>query len=195
MEFTHDVTAPKNDSPALPSRMTREARAATLVVSSVMALTAWGALAAGTSSSVAGSWTLAASADQERQRLAAIDDATSHLRSMQRGMARERLAERTTPPERLTLEIEGSTVTVGPRGRELDLELGGSPIEVSSDQGKARVSATMEGDALIVKADTGKAQRTTRYRADGARLSVEVTLTGPMLAGSLTYDATYTRAE
>jgi hypothetical protein len=175
--------------------MTREARAATLVVVSVMALTAGGALAAEPASSLAGSWTLAASPDQERQRLAAIDGATGHLRSMQRGRARERLAERTSPPDQLTIGVEGSRVTVGSQGRELELELGGAPIEVSGDQGNARLGATMEGDALVVTADTGKAQRTTRYRADGDRLSMEVTMTGAMLDPPLTYVTIYTRAE
>jgi hypothetical protein len=114
---------------------------------------------------------------------------------MQRGRARGRLAERTTPPERLTIELDGSTVTLTSGGRELDLEIGGSPIEVSGDQGKALLSATMEGDELIVTADGGKGERTTRYRADGDRLSVEVTMTGAMLAAPLTYVAAYTRAE
>jgi hypothetical protein len=57
------------------------------------------------------------------------------------------------------------------------------------------MSATMEGDRLIVVADGGKGGRTTTYSADGDRLSVEVTMTGAMLAAPLTYVATYARAE
>jgi hypothetical protein len=59
--------------------------------------------------------------------------------------------------------------------------------------GKARVSATMEGEQLIVVADSGKGERTTAYRAEGDRLSVEVTITGAKLAGPLKYVSTYVR--
>jgi hypothetical protein len=195
MELSKIILALRKDTRTVNSHVTRGARAAVLAALGVVLLFAGGAFAIESSDSVAGSWHLDTSGDHERQRLEAIDDATEHLRSMQRGRARGRLAERTAPPEHLTIELEGSKVTMTSGGRELELELGGSPIEISGDQGKAMLSATMEGDELIVTADGGKGERTTGYRADGDRLSVEVTMTAAMLAAPLRYVTTYTRAE
>jgi hypothetical protein len=195
MELSNIIVDPRKDTQTATNRANRGARTAVLAVLGVAWLLTGSASATESSDSVTGSWHLDTSGDHERQRLEAIDDATEHLRSMQRGRARGRLAERTTPPELLTIELEGSKVTIASGGRELDLELGGSPIEVSGDQGKARLSATMEDGELIVTADGGKGERTTRYRADGDRLSVEVTMTGAMLAAPLTYVAMYTQAE
>jgi hypothetical protein len=175
--------------------MTRSILAWVVVVLALLMLAAGDAVAAETLPSVTGSWKLATSTDQESQRLEAIDNATKDLRRMQRGRARDLLEKRTSPPQSLEIEIEGSMVTIGSGEREIELELGGTPIEVAGDQGKAQMSATMEGDRLIVVADGGKGGRTTTYSADGDRLSVEVTMTGAMLAAPLTYVATYARAE
>ena len=144
---------------------------------------------------LAGRWELAGTSDEEKQRLQAIDSATEHFPRFKRGRARDMLAGRTAPPQSLTISLEGSTVTIGSAGRELELELGGPPIEASGDQGKAQVSARMEGEQLIVEADGGKGVRTSEYRADGDRLSVEVTMTGARLAEPLNYVSTYERVE
>jgi hypothetical protein len=53
----------------------------------------------------------------------------------------------------------------------------------------------MEGERLIVVARSGDGERTTTFRADGARLSVEVTMTGVRLAGPVRYVSTYVRAK
>jgi hypothetical protein len=193
MEISNTLSALKSNPQTIGSGATRAARAGFLAA--LVIVSAGAAFAAESSDSVAGSWRLDTSGGHERQRLEAIDDATEHLRSMQRGRARGRLAERTSPPEHLTIELEGSNATMTSGGHELELELGGSPIEVSGDQGMALLSATIEGDELIVTADGGKGKRTTRYRANGDHLSVEVTMTAAMLAAPLTYVTTYTRAE
>jgi hypothetical protein len=86
-------------------------------------------------------------------------------------------------------------VTITSGDRRLELELGGSPIEVEGNQGKTQVSARIEGERLVVVARSGDGERTTTYRADGARLSVEVTMTGARLAGPLRYVSTYVRTK
>jgi hypothetical protein len=86
-------------------------------------------------------------------------------------------------------------VTIGPEDRRIELELGGSPIEVSENQGTARVSARTEGERLIVVARSDEGERTTAYTATGDRLSMEVTMTSTQLAGPLQYASTYVRAE
>ena len=53
------------------------------------------------------------------------------------------------------VEIEGARVAMGSGDRRLELELGGPPIEVSGNDGKAQLSARMEGERLIVEAVEG----------------------------------------
>jgi hypothetical protein len=153
------------------------------------------ALSAEASSPVAGHWRAAETEDQKKQRLQAIDDATEGMGRFRRGKARGRLAERTSPPPSLIIEIEGSRVAMGSGDRRLELELGGPPIEVSGNDGKAQLSARMEGERLIVEARGGNGGRTTTYRVDGGRLAMEVTMMGDRLAGPLEYVATYVPAE
>jgi hypothetical protein len=170
-------------------------RAITVLALTALVLMAAGAHAEEASPGLAGRWDLAGDAAEEKQRLRAIDDATERLPRMQRGRARDMLAGRTSPPESLAISFEGSMVTIGSVGRELELELGGPPIEISGEQGKAQLSATMEGEQLIVTADGGKGGRTSTYSADGDRLLVEVTMTGARLAEPLNYVSTYERVE
>ena len=153
------------------------------------------ARAAEASSPLAGQWRAAETAEGKQQRLQAIDEATESMGRFRRGKARGRLAEHTSPPETLTIEVEGSKVRIGSGDRGLELELGGPPIEVEGRQGKARLSARMEGERLIVEARSDGGGRTTTYRADEDRLVMEVTMTGDKLAGPLKYVTTYLRVE
>jgi hypothetical protein len=148
-----------------------------------------------TSSPFVGRWRAAETADEKEQRLQAIDEATEGMRAFRRGRARSRLAERTSPQATLIMELEGSKLTIGPEDRRIELEVGGSPIEVSESEGTARVSARMEGQRLIVMARSDQGERTTTYEANGDRLAVEVTMTSTELAGPLHYVSTYARLE
>jgi hypothetical protein len=142
-----------------------------------------------------GRWHAAETADEEKLRLQAIDEATKQLSRFKRGRARSRLAERTSPRESLIIEIEGATATVVSGDRTLEVELGGAPIEVSGDGGTARVSAKMDCARLVIMVRDDKGERTTTYEAGDAGLSMEVTLTTGKLAGPLTYVTTYARDE
>jgi hypothetical protein len=144
---------------------------------------------------VAGHWRAAETEDEEKQRLEAIEEATDDMGRFRRGRARSRLKERTSPPPSLMLEVHGSKVTIVSGDRRLELELGGSPIEVSGNEGAARLSATTENGRLIVVARSDEGERTTTYRAEGAGLSMEVTMTSGRLAGPLQYATTYARME
>jgi hypothetical protein len=147
------------------------------------------------SSPLAGHWRMAETEDEKKQRLQAIDEATERMGRFRRGKARSRLSERTAPRDFILIEVEGSKVTIGSENRQLELELGGPPIEVSGSEGKAQVSAKMEGERLIVEARSEKADRTTAYSANGDRLTIEVIMTNVQLAGPLKYVSTYARLE
>jgi hypothetical protein len=144
---------------------------------------------------LAGSWRAAETAAEEKQRLQAIDGVTEEMGRFRRGKARGRLAERTSPPPSLMIEIKGSKVTIASGDRRLELELGGSPIEVSGSEETAQASAKMECERLIVVTRSDEGERTTTYRADGTGLSMEVIMKDDRLVGPLKYVATYARME
>jgi hypothetical protein len=79
--------------------------------------------------------------------------------------------------------------------RRLELEAGGTPIEVSGSEGKAQVSAKIKGPQLIVAATTSKAERTTIYNTKERNLLVEVTMTVAELSKPLKYVSTYNRVK
>ena len=147
------------------------------------------------SSPLAGHWRMAETEDEKKQRLQAIDEATERMGRFRRGKARSRLSERTAPRDFILIEVEGSKVTIGSEDRQLELELGGPPIEVSGNDGKAQLSARMEGERLIVEARSGNGGRTTEYRAAEGLLSMEVAMKGERLAGPLEYVTTYVPAD
>jgi hypothetical protein len=151
--------------------------------------------AAETPPSLVGHWLAAETADEKKGRLQVIDEATGHLGAFWRGKARSRLSERTSPPRSLIIEIMGVNVMIASGNGKLELELSGSPIAVSGSEGKAQVSAKMQGPLLIVMARSGKEERMTTYRASGDRLIMEVSMTGARLKGSLKYVSTYVRTQ
>jgi hypothetical protein len=193
MSTLHVSLATTTDNPTVNSRSRR--RAPVFAVLGVLLTLSASALAAETSPAVAGSWKLAQSAVEKEQRLEAINQATRHLRPMQRDMVRDRLAERTSPPASLQIEIEGSKLMMSSGENGFELELGAPPVEVPASDGTARASAKMAGDELVFTADGGNGQRTTTYRADGDRLTAEVTMTGARLDQPVTYSTTYLRAQ
>jgi hypothetical protein len=142
-----------------------------------------------------GHWRAAETEDEKKQRLQAIDEVTEDMGRFKRGKARGRLKKRTTPSPVLMIEIKDSILTIGSEDHKLKFELGGSPIEISGDDGKSQVSAHIEGELLIVVAKTDKGERTTTYRASDAGLSLEVTITGDKLDSPLKYVTTYTRVD
>jgi hypothetical protein len=146
-------------------------------------------------SSLAGHWRAAETADEREQRLKAIDEATDRLGRFQRNRARSRLAERTSPPPRLTIAIEESTVAITSGDRRLEVKPGAAPVEIADNQGKARVSGQMDDEGLTLLARGDEGDRTTVYRASGNTLTVEVTMTAPALTGALKYRSTYDRVK
>lgn len=121
------------------SRVALLGRAATVLALAILFLTTGTALGAETSVSLSGRWRAAETADEKQERLKAIDEATKHVGVFRRGKARSRLVQRTTPPQSLLIEVDGSKVTIVADDRRLKLELGSHPIEVSGSEGKERL--------------------------------------------------------
>jgi hypothetical protein len=148
-----------------------------------------------TISPLAGHWRAAETDDEKEQRLGAIERVTEDMGRFKRGKARGRLADRTSPPPRLTIDFEGSQVTIITGGQELVLELGAAPVEISDRDESTRVSAEMVGERLVVVADSEDGARTSTYSAEGDHLSKEVVLNSNRLADELTFTTTYKRVD
>jgi len=144
---------------------------------------------------LAGNWHAAETTDEEKLRLTAIDEVTKHLSRFKRGKARDRLADLTSPPCSLTIEVTDSTVAITSGDRRFEIELGGSPVEVTGTDGTTQMSAAMEGERLVVQSRDDKGGHTVTFQADGDDLSREVTMTSDKLDGPLTYVTTYARME
>ncbi|MEO1084283.1 MAG: hypothetical protein AAFY88_08575 [Acidobacteriota bacterium] len=143
--------------------------------------------------SIEGEWRLEPTDDDKARRAEAIDQATRSFNSRIRNRARQRLTERTAPQESLRIELDGQNVTIGSERSEVELELGGAPVEISAEGGKARISARLDGERLVVETRTGQGQRTATYVADGELLRVELEMIGRRLALPLELSSTYVR--
>lgn len=144
---------------------------------------------------LAGGWRAAESEDERELRLGAIDAATASLGRFQKGLVRDRLADRTAPASRLTIDFAGSAVTVAAEQRVLELTLGGAPIEISTGEEQFMVSATLSNDELTVVALDDAGGRTTTYRAIGDGLSIGVAITSDRFAAPIEYVTTYVRGD
>jgi hypothetical protein len=117
------------------------------------------------------------------------------MSGFQKGMARSRLEERTSPPQNLIIEIDGEDVTIDTENGRVTLELGGSIVNISGSQGEAQVRAMRQGPELIVMTRSAKGKRRTTYRVNENLLTMEVTMTGTRLPGSLKYVVSYFRKQ
>ena len=139
-----------------------------------------------------GNWHLVQTEQESKERLKAINEAIRHLKPFQQSKARGHLDERTSPPHTVSIIIKDTMVTITSEARRIKLEIGGPPIKMSGSEGKAYVSARMEGSFLVITARADNGERRTSYRVNKDLLTVEVTVTGARLAKALNYVSTYT---
>ena len=143
-----------------------------------------------------GTWRHVGDAREAEQRKQAIERATEDLSIFVRGMARDRIAERTAPSSELMIEVVGGRLKLsGKGGKSLSVELGGKPTILSKDGKKGTVSARMDDGRLVVVTKGEGSQRTATYAlsSDRGRLSVTIRMKGGKLPGVLEYRSTYRR--
>lgn len=142
-----------------------------------------------------GNWRLVQTEQESKERLKAINEATQHLKPFQQSRARSRLDERTSPPHTVSIIIKDTSVTITSETRRIKLEIGGPPIKMSGSEGKAYVSARMQGPFLVITARADNGERRTSYKANKDLITVEVTVTGARLTKAIKYVSTYTLAQ
>jgi hypothetical protein len=144
---------------------------------------------------ISGTWRhLDVRAEQE-SRYQSIDRATESIGGLMRGGARSRLRDATAPEAEITIQDEGERVALATGGRRVVVSTDGSSTRVSGESGGGTMRATRRDGHLMVTVCSDDATRTTVYRLspDGARLTLEVSLTSGRLSEPVRYRVTYTR--
>jgi hypothetical protein len=88
-------------------------------------------------------------------------EAAQDVGRMARGRVRSALEEALTPSPTLEIRLEGEAyLVIGAEGRTLRVVPGGPEVEQETPQGEeARISATLDGDALEIRIRTSRAER------------------------------------
>lgn len=142
-----------------------------------------------------GAWRLSRSAEQQRHRQAAIENAVSRLGLFQRGKARQVLERMTSPETQLRIVDSGNQIKMTRMGREVTLPLNGQPVAVNLGQRSASMQAVKRDGKLIVVSSMANATKTTTYElsADGRQLKQIINVSGQRLPTPIRYTNTYIR--
>lgn len=141
-----------------------------------------------------GSWRYAGGSAEDGLRKKAISEATEDLSFVVRGTARSRLQERLKPAPRLSLESDGTRVTIRGIGGELTLTLGAAPVKKTGPDGDGLLSVRTDGDALVLVAKGEKGTRTSVFKRRGDSLVLNVTLDASLLSKPVKTRATFSPA-
>lgn len=152
-------------------------------------------LQAGEEPSVNGVWQLADAKADEKARQSAIDLAMEKVPRLARSRASKALLTGTKPTSKLTVEDRGDRFLIADPKQQLNLVIGGKPVEVDNENEKVQLSCVRKDQLLVVTAKSTKATRSTLYRpsSDGKTLVLEVALTIPRLGTTARYKTKYVR--
>lgn len=149
----------------------------------------------GAPTALVGTWEASETRKERDARFASIDEATEDLGRMRRGRARDRLMEQTTPIERMHIEIVGDRVMLTVGLRNMELRLGGDPIEIEGLNGPASATARIEEDTLVIETRAEFASWRATYRSDGETLTVSVMMTSERISNPVEFVTTYVRVD
>ena len=144
-----------------------------------------------------GDWDLAATAQEDARREAAVETALEDFPRLFRGRAREGLTRMTTPRAELHIQVRGERVELrGDGGPAVTLRIGGGEREVEHEGRVGHIRATEQDGKLVLRMRGENGTRTTTYLVseDGRRLVLQIVLTGERLSSPLRYRVTYERA-
>lgn len=106
----------------------------------------------------------------------AVDEVVGNVPRFGRGRARSRLTPMMTPAETLEIARDGEAyLIVAAQGDTLRLVPGGGPVEAEARDGqRARMSAEMEGESLLLRMEASRATRSQRLTPTATGLEVTV---------------------
>ena len=97
-----------------------------------------------------GTWRLSLSAEQQRQRQAAIENAVSRFGRFQQGKVRQVMDRMTSPENQLRIVDSGNQIKMTRMGREVRIALNGQPVAVNLGQQNASMQVVKRDGKLIV---------------------------------------------
>ena len=128
----------------------------------------------------------------------AIDAAVAPMSLVARPFARNRLRQITTPYGRITIDSRGDAIVMvaDPRA-PVRTPVSGAEVPWRREDGELfSVSGTWDGTTFEQRFASGTGRRINRYRLgpDGGKLTIDVTIFGGGLPGTMTYQLVYERA-
>ncbi|MEO0322249.1 MAG: hypothetical protein AAF447_04790 [Myxococcota bacterium] len=162
---------------------------AVLALSALIAPQAWA------QPGLAGSWTYAGDAAEQRARERALDQAVAGFPGMFQGQARRRMEQQFAPASSLNITLRGDRLELRGGQGTLALTVGGPAVPVSGPNGSGQARATRSGGHLVVTLEGERGSRTTTYRlgAGGQTLVLATEVRGPRLEQPLRFESTYRR--
>jgi hypothetical protein len=127
---------------------------------------------------------------------AAVETSVESLSPVIRGIGRKRLVESNQVPKLLKIAVTGDDVEILFDGDGYTAKLGDAPVQTKSSQGdKVKVSHRLRGNKLTESIEGGQGGRKNEFRlsSDGARLTVDVTVSSPQLPVAVEYRLTFKR--
>ena len=142
-----------------------------------------------------GTWRLSRSAEQQRHRQAAIENAVSRLGRFQQRKVRQVMDRMTSPENQLRIVDSGNQVKMTRMGRKVAIALNGQPVAVNLGQQRATMQAVKRDGKLIVVSSMVNATKTTTYELsnDGRQLKQTVNMSGGRLPTPIQYSNVYIR--
>ncbi|MNS24228.1 hypothetical protein D3C72_560640 [compost metagenome] len=145
---------------------------------------------------LAGTYALNAAASDDVNK--AIDKAVAQMNFVMRPIAHSRLKSTNEVYQRLAIAMTGQTVRTTFDSRQpIESPASGAPIKWTREDGeKFDVSTAVSGEKSIKQTFKGTdGQRVNVYTlsADGAKLTMNVTITSPKLSAPLTYKLVFNR--
>ncbi|MGA3122270.1 MAG: hypothetical protein ABSF69_16025 [Polyangiaceae bacterium] len=147
----------------------------------------------------AGSYRFAGDAAEQRARADAIDRSVAAFFFAFRGIARAKVADRTTIVPTCKFEFSGGTIRSTVPGHPVAVSPEtGAPVPYRVDDEAIVLSQRFEGERLVqvFRADDG-GSRTNEFMLspDGARLTMKATVSSPRLSIPVVYTLTYQRVD
>ncbi len=142
-----------------------------------------------------GTWRLSRSAEQQRHRQVAIENAVSRFGRFQQRKVRQVMDRMTSPENQLRIVDSGNQIKMTRMGRVVTIALNGRPVAVNIGQRNASMRAVKRDGKLIVVSSMAIATKATTYElsADGRQLKQIVNMSGGRLPTPIQYTNTYIR--
>lgn len=142
-----------------------------------------------------GTWQLKETPTETNQRLKSIEAATAKLNRLIRGIARDKMKKKTTPPKELKIADAGGLVKLSKNGLEVAAEVDGKPVEATIDGRTGTMQVGKRDGKLIVVIKANEVTNTVVYELskDGKNLRQQTEIKSSKLAAPIRFTSYFHR--